>query len=90
MDAFPCDECRAIHRELQEAFATVKERLSGPGTTPVDLVAWLQGLDEDECAQVRETSPLWRTWHRWQQHRALTGHYLSPLPVPPSTMGNPN
>jgi hypothetical protein len=50
----------------------VKERLSGPGTTPVDVASWLQELDEDECVQMKETSPLWRTWRRWQQHRALT------------------
>jgi len=42
--------------------------------TPQDLIAWLQELDEDDCARMRETSSLWKTWRRLREHRTLTGH----------------
>jgi hypothetical protein len=90
MDSYACDECRAIHLELQEAFAAAKERLSDPKTTAQDLVAWVQQLTEDDCARMRETSSLWKTWRRLQAHRALTGHWLSLLPVLPNAIANPN
>ena len=47
----------------------------GRGIASQDLVNWLQELNEDSCAQMRETSPLWRTWRRLQDHRTLTGHW---------------
>jgi hypothetical protein len=89
MDSSPCAECRAIYRELQEAYVAAKVRLSGQTTTPQEIGTWIQGLDEEECAQMRETSDLWAAWRRWQEHRALTGHWLSLL-GPPNAISNPN
>ena len=90
MESFACDECRAIHLELQEAFAAAKERLSGDITQPHAIATWVQQLTEDDCARMRETSSLWKTWRRLQAHRALTGHWLSLLPLPPHAIVNPN
>ena len=90
MDPSSCAECRAIYRELQEALAAVKVRLADRSTTPDDLAAWVQELEEEECARMRDASSLWKTWRRWREHRTLTGHWLSPLPVPPHGMANPN
>lgn len=87
MDSFACDECRAIHLELQDAFAAAKERLADSRTTAHALAAWVQQLTEDECTRMRETSSLWKTWRRLQEHRALTGHYVALLP---NGMANPN
>jgi uncharacterized protein YhaN len=84
-----CSECRAIHQEFQEALAAAKVRLSDRSAAPDHLAAWIQGLDE-ECARMRETSSVWATWRRLQEHRALTGHWLSPLPVPPNSMSSKN
>ena len=84
MASFHCDECRAIYQELQTAFVAAKERLSGQNPTQLDLARWVQELSEDECARARETSSLWATWRRLQEHRALTGHYLSLLRVNPN------
>jgi hypothetical protein len=90
MDFFACDECRSIHRAFQEALAAAKEPLSNSETTARDVIAWLQELGEDECARMREKSAIWQIFRRWQEHRAATGHYVSPLPVPPRGIGNPN
>ena len=54
------------------------------------LAEWLEQLDEEECARTRETSPLWATWRRLREHRALTGHRLSALPIPPNLLANSN
>jgi hypothetical protein len=89
MDSFPCDECHAIYVALLGEYAAVKDRLSHQTTTPHDLAGWVQQLNEEECARMRGTSNLWKTWRRMQEHRALTGHGL-PLPAPPNTILNPN
>jgi hypothetical protein len=39
---------------------------------------------------MRKTSPLWKTWRRLQEHRNLTGHTLSVLPIPQNALTNPN
>ena len=90
MDPFSCEECRAIYRELKDAFAAIRERQADQPSEPPDITAWVQQLDEEECARMRETSDIWKTWRRWQNHRALTGHSPSILPVPPNSMSNPN
>src|SRR5215469_15680217 len=54
------------------------------------IADWVQQLNEEECARMRETSALWNTWRRMQEHRNLTGHILSVWPVPPNALSNPN
>ena len=90
MGSFSCDECLAIYVELRESSAAARELRSNQNATPRELAAWLQQLHEDDCARLRETSSLWKTWRRLQEHRALTGHWLSLLPSPPEAMANPN
>jgi hypothetical protein len=84
------DECRANHLQIQDGFAAAKECLFDPRTTAQDLAVWVQQLTEDKCARMRETSSLWKTWHRLQEHRALTGHYVALLPVLPNAISNTN
>jgi hypothetical protein len=89
MDAFSCAECRAIYLELREALSIFQ------GTPEVDidparLGEWVRGLDEEECTRIRETSNLWKAWRRLQEHRTVTGHVLSVLPLPPNAISNPN
>jgi len=69
-----CEECRAILRELQEIYDAIRERAAGSGT---DLTAWVRGLDEAECARMREDHSHWKVWRRMQEHHLRTGH--SPL-----------
>jgi hypothetical protein len=90
MDSSSCDECWAIYRELRDAFRVLSERSSDQNTAPQQLAAWLEQLDQEECARMRETSAIWKTWRRLQEHRAVTGHPLSLLPVPPNAISNPN
>jgi len=54
------------------------------------IAEWVRQLDEEELARIRETSSLWKTWRRLQEHRNLTGHMLSVLPLPPHAISNPN
>jgi len=74
VDSFSCEECRAIAHELRDAAREARRRRPGRTMTPQDLIAWLQELDEDDCARMRETSSLWKTWRRLREHRTLTGH----------------
>ena len=90
MDPFPCDECRAIYREFKETAAAIEERQSDQTSDPPDIATWVQQLDEEECARMRENSDIWKPWRRWQEHQALTGHFPSILQVPPTSMSNPN
>jgi hypothetical protein len=90
MKPYSCPECRAIHQEFQEAFAAIKERMSGQGGMPDDLAGWIEQMDQDECARMRETSTVWKTWRRLQEHRALTGHHISLLPGPPDGIADLN
>ena len=85
-----CSECHSIYRELIEASRAVRERAQEQKTPALPLTAWLEQLDEEECARTRETSSLWATWRRLQEHRARTGHYLSVLPLPPTVISNSN
>ena len=84
-----CAECQAIYRELLEASRVVREQMH-EGAPPLALTTWLEQLNEEECAQMRETSSLWATWRRLQEHRALTGQSLSALPLPPQAILNSN
>jgi hypothetical protein len=86
MDSFACEECRAIYRELKDAHEAA--RVNRADQNPRDLVAWLEQLDEAECARMRDTSHLWKTWRRLQEHGARTGHSLSVLPLPPGVISN--
>ena len=83
-----CDECRAIYLEFWEA-ADAMRRTKNLIPSSADLVAWLNQLNEEECARIRETSPLWKTWRRLQEHKTLTGHSVSVL-LPPDAASNPN
>jgi hypothetical protein len=89
MDAFSCPECRAIYLELREARrgATAETEVADD---PAVLAEWIRGLDEEECARIRETSSLWRAWRRLQEHRTVTGHVLSLISLPPNAISNPN
>ena len=87
MEIFACDG--AIHLEIQDVFAAMKDGLSDRSTTPNDFAAWVQLLTQDECSGMREASSFWKTWRRLQDHRSLTGHDLSPLPVPSNGVGIP-
>src|ERR1035441_5111675 len=88
MDSFACEECREISRELRNAGKAA--RLNSTSQNPRDLTEWLAQLDETECARIRDASPLWKAWRRWQEHRTRTGHASSVLPLPPGASSNPN
>jgi hypothetical protein len=89
MGSFRCAECRAIYQELREAHrAATQNALDQHGAQKI--ADWVQQLNEEECARMRETSALWKTWRRLQEHRNLTGHTLSVLPIPPNALTNPN
>ena len=85
---FDCDECRAIYLEFRQV-ADAMRRTKNLITSSADLVEWLNRLNEEEFAQIRETSPLWKTWRRFQEHKTLTGHSVSVL-LPPDAAPNPN
>jgi hypothetical protein len=85
-----CDECREIYLELRKAAETVDWRQIGQDRTVPRLAAYVEQLDEADCAWMRENSPLWKAWRRLMQHRTLTGHTLSVLPIPPDALSNPN
>jgi hypothetical protein len=87
MDSFKCDECRAIYQELKEAHYAATQDTPD---LPQQIADWVEHLNEEECPRMRETSDLWKTWRRLQEHRNLTGHTLSMLPVPPNVLSNPN
>jgi hypothetical protein len=82
MDSFACEECRAIYLEFREASRAASLRLAGDPSTPQGLAAWIQELNEEDCARMRESSNLWKAWRRLREHWTLTGHSPSLLPVP--------
>ena len=82
-----CAECEAIRREFREALIAANEH--GLPASSGSLTEWLRDLDDAECARMRETSDLWKTWRRWREHRAVTGHTPS-LAAPPDAISNPN
>jgi hypothetical protein len=84
MKAYHCGECSAIRRELDEAMAAERARVGGE---PQDLRAWLERLDEDECARLRETSDMWKAWRKAVEHQLRTGHSIS---VIGDSMGSAN
>ena len=89
MDALSCTECRAVYLELQEALSVFAGR-SEVSIDPAQLGEWIRSLNDEECVRIRETSSLWKAWRRLQEHRTLTGHVLSVLPLPPNAISNPN
>ena len=90
MDPFSCDECRAIYQELREGLRAATGSMSDERNARQAIAEWVRQLDEEELARIRETSSLWKTWRRLQEHRNLTGHMLSVLPLPPHAISNPN
>jgi hypothetical protein len=90
MDRFSCDECREIYQELRKAAETADWQQINQDRTAQRLVAYLEQLDEADCARMRENSPLWKAWRRLVQHRTMTGHTLSVLPITPDALSNPN
>lgn len=90
MHPFQCEECRAIYQELREAHRAAARDGSALQNTPREIAGWIQQLNEEKCAQIRETSSLWKTWRRMRGHLSRTGHTLSVLPLPPGALSNPN
>jgi hypothetical protein len=81
-----CSECDAICEEFSAA-----TRLARAGNSGLrNLSDWVEQLNEEECTRLREESPLWKTWRRWQEHKVLTGHTPPILPFPPGAISNPN
>jgi hypothetical protein len=94
MSIFACAECEAIYREMREAAGELgatrgATRSANQDADSQELISWLSQLYEEECARMRENSSLWKTWRRWRDHRALTGHYV-PLRLPPNAISNAN
>jgi len=75
MDSHSCEECKAIYLELRDAAEEARRNQSDPNATPHQLADWLQQLNEDDCAQMRATSSLWKPWRRMMAHGTLTGHF---------------
>jgi len=90
MDAFSCDECQAIYRELRDAGSCVTASRRLDGAPLEQIAAWIRDLDEKACARMRQDSNLWKAWRRLQEHRVLTGHAISVVPLPPRALSNPN
>jgi hypothetical protein len=85
-----CPECQDIFLELLKASQDVKKQNLEQQTETRPLIAWLEQLNEEDCARTRESSRLWAARRRQQEHRALTGHYV-PVPLSQSgTNSNPN
>jgi hypothetical protein len=80
MDLFSRDECRQIYRELWHAPRAARKDSSDQNIAHERLLDYLETLNKDDCAQMRETSPLWKAWRRREDHRALTGHAVSLTP----------
>lgn len=59
----------AIYRELRDAAEVVRQEQSGQDASPRQLAAYLEQLDETECARMRVNSPLWKRWRRLMHHR---------------------
>ena len=89
MAGFRCHECEAIYRDLLEAASARDETAPDRRATPNQVAGYLESLDEDDCARMREMSPLWKAWRRREEHRALTGHSVSLLPLQPGVIENP-
>jgi len=90
MDSHSFEECKAIYRELRNASEAARRNQPRQNATPHQLAEWLQQLNEEDCAQMRVTSSLWKPWRRMMAHRTLTGHRVSVLAPPPNAMSNPN
>ena len=84
-EARTCAVCLAIARELRDSL-----RQTDSTITAGQLSRYVHELNEDDCARLRETSDLWKTWRQLQEHRALSGHSLSLSGLPPDAITNPN
>ena len=84
-----CEECRAIRRALRQSWLSVRER-EGGSATPDGIVDYLSSLSQKDCAEMRASSDLWKTWRRLMEHRVLTGHAPSLLPLPQGALSNLN
>jgi DNA-binding transcriptional regulator YiaG len=60
MDAFKCDECRAIYQDLRKAYRAATEDTRDRHQTSQQIANWVQQLSEEECARIRETSSVWK------------------------------
>lgn len=90
MDSIECDECHAIRQEFQKDLIAAKLRLSDLNAAALDLATWVREIDEQKNAGIRDSSNLWKTWRRAQEHRVLTGHRVAMPVLPPKAMMNPN
>ena len=60
------------------------------GSALEQIAGYLESVDEEDCARMRETWQLWRARRRRERRHALTGHFVSILPLRPSVAANPN
>jgi hypothetical protein len=91
MDLPACPECVAIQQEFRKAAREMQVRHFPGDLIVFRLLRYLQSLDAEECARMREKSALWKTWRRREEHRIRTGHAVSLLPpLPPGALVNPN
>ncbi len=62
-----CAICQTLCLELGEGL-----RRPGASIRSGEISDYLRELNEDDCASLRETSDLWKTWRRIQEHRILS------------------
>ncbi len=85
-----CEECRAIRRELRESWLASRESEGGGDVSPDGISDYLDSLSQQDCADILASSALWKTWRRLMEHRVLTGHAPSLLPLPQGALSNLN
>jgi len=90
MNFSDCEECRALLREFRDAARAGREVRFGREMSFEQLISYVQSLDEEEMARMRETSPLWALWRKREEHRTRTGHVVPLFPMPPNAIGSLN
>ncbi len=75
MNSISCEECRAIYRELRDTSAAASHDQPQEETSPQKLAAYLDQLNEDDCARmgsnVRLVEDLAKTGRAPDSHRTL-------------------
>ncbi len=78
----PCEECKAIYRELMELVESAHRTKPGAGATLEQLVAWMEERAEDPDYRTRVRLTLSTLTRRMVEHDKATGHHV-PQPLPP-------
>jgi hypothetical protein len=73
-----------------EAHQAATQNLTAQRESHRQIAEWVMQLNAEDCTAMRQTSALWKTWRRMQEHRSVTGHAFSMLPIPPNALSNPN